>query len=534
MQFILRKFLLVAAAMTIAAASFAQTHKTLIFCSEASPAGFDPGQYTTGTDFDAAAETVFNRLVQFRRGGTSIEPALAERWKISSDGRVYTFSLRKGVQFHTTPYFKPTRDFNADDVVFTFKRMHDPQHPFRKAYPAEFPYFVDMGLDKNIESVEKVDPLTVRFVLRKVDVAFLQDLAMSFASIQSAEYAEQLLKQGKAFLINQQPVGTGPFIFRRYQKDAQIRFVGNKTYWRPSEVKVDNLVFAITVDPSTRIQKLKAGECQIMVNPRPADLPALKADRKLKVMSQAGFNLAYLAYNVQHPYLSQLAVRQALDMAINKPAILQAIYQGSGQLASNAMPPTQWSFNKKIKDEPYNVEKARQLLAKAGVPKGFELSLWAMHVQRPYNPNAKLMAEMIQSDWAKIGVVVKIVSYEWGEYIKRAKKGEHDTILIGWTGDNGDPDNWLGTLYSCEAINGNNYSNWCYAPFEKLIQQASRTTDIAERTKLYMTAQEIIKQQLPITPIAYSTVNQPMLTTVEGFKVSPFGTNAFYGVDIKQ
>lgn len=521
------------AASLAAVASAASAGGTLIYCSEGSPAGFDPGQYTTGTDFDASAETVFNRLVQFQRGSTKVEPGLAEKWSVSPDGKTYTFNLRHGVKFHTTEYFKPTRAFDADDVVFTFSRMLDKNNPFRKAYPTDFPYFSDMGMNDNIVKVEKVDPMTVRFILKTVDAAFIQNLAMSFASIQSAEYANKLLKAGKPQLINTQPIGTGPFIFKRYQKDAQIRFAGNKEYWKKGEVKLDNLIFAITTDPSVRYQKLKAGECQVAVYPRPADVAGMKANPSLHVLSQPGFNLGYLAYNVKHKSLSKLEVRQALDMAINKPAILKAVYQGAGQSATNPMPPTQWSYNKSLKDAPYDVAKAKALLAKAGYPKGLDINLWAMPVQRPYNPNAKLMAEMIQADWSKIGVHAKIVTYEWGEYIKRAKAGEHDAMLIGWTGDNGDPDNWLGTLFGCDAMNGNNFSKWCYKPFEDLIQKGKRTSNVAERTKAYMKAQVIVKQQAVLTTIAHSTVNEPMSKRVVGFKVSPFGLNSFYGVSIK-
>ena len=510
----------------------AQAAGTLVFCSEGSPAGFDPAQYTTGTDFDASAETVFNRLTQFTRGSTKVEPGLATAWTVSPNGLVYTFNLRKGVKFQTTDYFKPTRDFNADDVLFTFQRMLDKNHPFRKAYATEFPYFVDMGLDKNIAKVEKVDPYTVRFTLRKVDAAFIQDLAMSFASIQSAEYAGKLLKAGKAALINQQPVGTGPFVFKRYQKDAQIRFVGNKQYWKPGEVKVDNLIFAITTDPGVRYQKLKAGECQVAVNPRPADVATMKKDPKLNVLSQAGFNLGYVAYNVRHKPLDKLEVRQALDMAINKPAILRAVYQGQGTAATNPMPPSQWSYNKAIKSAVYDPVKAKALLAKAGMGKGFSINLWAMPVQRPYNPNAKLMAQMIQADWARIGVKANIQTYEWGEYIKRSKKGEHDAMLIGWTGDNGDPDNLLGVLLGCDAVNGNNFSKWCYKPFDDLIKKARADANVAARTKLYEQAQVVAAQQTPQSNIAHSMVNQPMRKEVSGFKVSPFGLNSFYGVGL--
>ncbi|MGH8352579.1 MAG: ABC transporter substrate-binding protein [Pseudomonas sp.] len=520
------------AAGLIASVPFAQAASNLVYCSEGSPAGFDPGQYTTGTDFDASAETVFNRLSQFERGGTAVIPGLAEKWEVSADGLSYTFHLRNGVKFHTTEYFKPSRAFNADDVLFTFQRMLDKNHPFRKAYPTEFPYFTDMGMDANITQVEKLDDHSVKFTLASVDAAFIQNLAMSFASIQSAEYADQLLKAGKAADINQKPIGTGPFVFKRYQKDAQIRFTGNKDYWVPGDVKVDNLIFSINTDASVRMQKLKAGECHITLNPRPADLKSLAADPNIRMPSQPGFNDGYIAYNVTHAPLDQLEVRQALDMAVNKQAIIDAVYQSAGQLAVNGMPPTQWSYDDSIKDPAYNPEKAKALLKAAGVKEGTELTLWAMPVQRPYNPNAKLMAEMLQNDWGKVGIKAKIVTYEWGEYLKRSKAGEHDTMLIGWSGDNGDPDNWLGTLYGCDAVDGNNFSKWCDASYDKLIKEAKRTTDQAKRTELYKQAQQILKREVPITPIAHSTVYQPMRKSVQDFKISPFALNSFYGVSV--
>jgi dipeptide transport system substrate-binding protein len=521
------------AAGLIASTPLASAASNLVFCSEGSPAGFDPGLYTTGTDFDAAAETVFNRLSQFERGGTAVIPGLAEKWDISEDGLSYTFHLRPKVKFHTTEYFTPSRDFNADDVLFTFQRMLNKDHPFRKAYPSEFPYFTDMGMDANIAKIEKLDDMTVKFSLNEVDAAFIQNLAMSFASIQSAEYADQLLKTGKAADINQKPIGTGPFVFSRYQKDAVIRFKGNKEYWQPGEVKIDNLIFAINTDASVRMQKLKAGECQVTLFPRPADLESLQQDPNLIMPEQAGFNVGYIAYNVTHPPFDKLEVRQALDMAVNKQGIIDAVYQKAGQLAVNGMPPTQWSYNDSIKDPAYDPEKAKALLKAAGVKEGTEITLWAMPVQRPYNPNAKLMAEMLQSDWAKIGIKAKIVSYEWGEYLKRAKAGEHDAMLIGWSGDNGDPDNWLGTLYGCDAVDGNNFSKWCDADYDKLVKAAKRVTDTAERTELYKQAQVILKREVPITPIAHSTVYQPMSKKVEDFKISPFALNSFYGVDVK-
>ncbi|WP_455925550.1 ABC transporter substrate-binding protein, partial [Pseudomonas putida] len=458
---------------------------------------------------------------------------LATSWDVSKDGLTYTFHLRDGVKFHTTDYFTPTRTFNADDVLFTFDRLLDPQQPFRQAYPSESPYFNDMDLNTTIKSVTKTDDHTVVFSLNHIDAAFVQNLAMSFASIQSAEYANQLLKQGKAADINQKPIGTGPFVFKRYQKDAQIRFAGNKDYWKPEDVKLDNLIFSITPDAAVRLQKLKRGECQVSGYPRPEDIEVAKQDPNLKVLSQPGFNLGFLAYNVTHKPLDQLKVRQALDMAIDKPAIIKAVYQSAGQLAQNAIPPGQWSYDPTVKDAPYNPDKARALLKEAGVKEGTSIDLWAMTVQRASNPNARMSAQMIQSDWAKVGIKANIVSYEWGEYIKRAKAGEHDVMIYGWTGDNGDPDNWLGVLYSCAAVKGSNYAKWCDPAYDKLIQQAKLSSNRDERIQLYQRAQHILKAQVPITPIANSTVFQPMRKEVQDFRISPFGLTPFYGVSLK-
>ncbi|WP_153099145.1 ABC transporter substrate-binding protein [Paraburkholderia hayleyella] len=525
-----------ATAASLFAASLAQAqipNKTLVYCSEGSPAGFDPAQYTTGTDFTANTFTVYNRLVEFERGGTKVEPGLAEKWDISADGKTYTFHLRHGVKFHTTTYFKPSREFNADDVVFSFERMLDSNNAFRRAYPTQFPYFTDMGLDKLITKVEKVDPYTIKFTLKEVNAPFIQNLAMEYASILSAEYASQLMKAGKAADINQKPIGTGPFIFRSYTKDATIRFDGNPDYWKRGEVKLSKLIFSITPDAGVRVQKLKRDECQVMSYPRPADIAPLKAEPNIAMPSQPGFNLGYLSYNVAHKPVDKLEVRQALDMAINKKAIIDSVYQGAGQPATNPMPPTQWSYDKNLKSAAYDPVKAKALLAKAGFPNGFDISLWAMPVQRAYNPNARLMAEMVQADWAKIGVRAKIVTYEWGEYIKRAHAGEDDTMLIGWTGDNGDPDNWLGTLLSCDAMNGNNFSKWCYKPFDALVQKGRETVDQAQRTKFYVDAQQIFAQQLPFSPIAHSTVYQPVSKKVIDMRIEPLGYARFDGVGLQ-
>jgi len=517
---------------TASSGSDGKAAKTLIYCSEGSPAGFDTAQYTAGTDFDASAYPIFNGIVQFKRGETEIEPGLAESWDISEDGKTYTLNLRKGVKFGKTDYFTPTRDFNADDIVFTIERLIDTGFAFNKDYPAEFPYSVGMGLPDIIDKVEKVDDHTVKITLNETNAPFLQNLAMPFAYVHSAEYAKQLQDAGNAADLNTKPVGTGPFVFTSYQKDAQIRYAKNPDYWNKDDIHIDNLVFVITKDSAVRAQKVQAGECNVSAYANPSEVDSAKKSGKANVLDDAGFNVGYLGYNTEKPDLKDVNVRRALDMAINKDAIINAVYQGSGIKATNPMPPTQWGYNEDIKDAPYDIEKAKALLAEAGA-KNLEIDLWYMPVQRPYNPNAKLMAEMIQSDWAKVGVKAKLVTYEWGEYLKRAGKGEPEAILAGWTGDNGDPDNWLGVLLSCDAIGGNNYSRWCNKDFDKLVTDARAITNQDERIDNYKQAQVIFKDQLPWTTVANSVVTVLTTPNVKDYKISPLGSIRFDGVDIE-
>jgi dipeptide transport system substrate-binding protein len=508
--------------------------KTLVFCSEGSPEGFDPGLYTSGTTFDVSARSVYNGLVEFERGTTNIQPGLAESWTISPDGLEYTFKLRKGVKFQSSGDFKPTRDFNADDVVFSFMRQKDKSNPWHQYVAgASWEYFESMSMPTLLKDVVKVDDLTVKFVLTRPEAPMMANLGMPFASIMSAEYADKLKAAGKMEQLNQAPLGTGPFKFVAYQKDAVVRFAAHEDYWGGKQ-KIDSLVFAITPDASVRYQKLKAGECHVMAYPNPADLAAMKKDPALTVMEQEGLNVGYLGYNTQQAPFDKVEVRKALNMAINKKAILEAVFQGAGKAAANPIPPTIWSYKADLKDDPYDPEGAKKMLEAAGV-KDLKMKVWAMPVARPYNPNARRMAELIQADFAKVGVTAEIVSYEWGEYLKISKDVKRDgAILLGWTGDNGDPDNFLAVLLGCDAVGNANRAQWCHKHFEDLIQKAKVVSDKAERTKLYEQAQVIFKEQAPWATIAHSVRFQPMRKEVVDFKIDPLGGHLFYGLDLKQ
>ena len=289
--------------------------KTLVYCSEASPEGFDPGLYTAArlsTRRRARSTTAWWSSSMARR---RLEPGLAESWEVSADGTEYTFKLRPGVKFQTTEFFTPTRELNADDVIFSFERQYKADNPWNKYVAgASWEYFSGMGFPDLIESITKVDDLTVKFKLKRAEAPFLANLGMDFASILSKEYADKLAADGKMELMNQQPLGTGPFTFVAYQTDAAIRYKANPDYWAGKE-KIDDLVFAITTDAAIRAQKLKAGECHIMPYPNAADVAELKKDENLTVLEQEGLNVSYLAYNTLVAPFDKAEVRKALNMA---------------------------------------------------------------------------------------------------------------------------------------------------------------------------------------------------------------------------
>jgi dipeptide transport system substrate-binding protein len=531
----MRKTLVSTLAVTALLTGFALSAeaKTLVYCSEGSPEGFDPALYTSGTTFDASSKPVYNRLVEFKRGTTEVQPGLAESWEISEDGTEYTFRLRDNAVVHSNESFTPSRPANADDVIFSFERQLDPEHPFH-AYVegASWEYFNGMSMPDLIQSIEKVDDMTVKFVLTRPEAPFLANLAMDFASILSQEYADSLAESGALSDLNQKPIGTGPFRFVAYQPDAVIRYQAHADYWDGKQ-PIDDLVFAITTDASVRQQKLIAGECHVMPYPNPADVASLQDNPDIQVMEQQGLNVGYLAYNTRMPPFDDARVRKALNMAINKEAILDAVFQGAGQIATNPIPPTMWSYNDAIEDDPYDPDAAQALLEEAGAA-GLSMKVWAMPVQRPYNPNARRMAELIQADFAEIGVDVEIISYEWGEYLDRSKDLERDgAVLLGWTGDNGDPDNFLAVLLGCDAVGGANRAQWCNEEFDGLIQQAKVGTT-EERTALYEEAQVVFKREAPWGTIAHSVVFMPMRAEVTGYVMDPLGGHWFDGVDLAE
>lgn len=467
--------------------------KNLIYCMEGSPATFNPQLASDSVSLNASSQTVFNRLVEFKKGSTEVVPSLAKSWSVSKDRKTYTFKLREDVAFHGNEFFKPTRKLNANDVVYTFKTQMDTKHPLTIP-AANYEYFKAMELDQIIADVKKVNDFTVVFELKKPEAPFLANLAMDFASILSEEYAQALVRSGKGLkTLETNPIGTGPFVFKSYQKDSAVRYMAFDQYFK-GRPKIDQLIFVVTTDSTVRLQKMKTGECHVMSEPQPQDIEAIQKTAGLKLVSTEGLNIGYVAFNTAKKPFDNLKVRTAITYALNKKSYIDAIYKGQGTVAKNPIPPTMWSYNKKIIDDEYNIEKAKKTLVEAGFPNGFETELWTLPVSRPYMPNGKKLGELMQADLAKIGIKVKLQTFDWPTYLEKSKKGEHAFIQFGWTGDNGDPDNFLNVLLGCSAVAaGSNYAHWCQPEFNALIQKAKEEPTQEKRSALYEKAQVIFK-----------------------------------------
>ncbi|MEZ4872975.1 MAG: ABC transporter substrate-binding protein [Bdellovibrionales bacterium] len=505
----------------------------LVFCSEGSPIYFNPQLAIDGATYNASSRTVYNRLVDFRLGSTETVPSLAKSWEISNNGTEYRFILRKDIEFHKTKYFTPTRNFNSEDVLFSFQRMLDSDHPYHKVNGGDYEYFDSMGMGSLIESIVAEDDHTVVFRLKRPEAPFIANLAMDFTSILSAEYATQLEKNSKKEQIDFLPIGTGPFIFNKYVKDTLIEYSVNKNYRLSPPAKYSKLIFAITPDPDIRFNKLENKECHIVGEPNPSDLGRYSKLSYAEIVRRPGMNTGYLAINTTKKPLDNVLVRRAINHALNKRKYIEKVYLSLASEAVSVLPPMVWGHSSR-KVYGYDPAKARKLLEKAGYPQGFETELWYLPVGRPYNPNGKLLAEMMKSDLAAVGIKAELVTADWAAYLDRVKKGEHMLAQLGWTGDNADPDNFLSQLLSCSAVvGGANIAHWCNENFDEMVTKARTATRIGVRARYYNEAQKIFQDEAPWVPLAHTEIFRVHLKSVKNYLLSPMGTENFHQIELK-
>jgi dipeptide transport system substrate-binding protein len=500
----------------------------LTVCTEASPDGFDIAQFTAAATADAVGATVYDQLLRYQRGSADTEPALADRVEVSPDGLQYTVHLRAGVKFQTTPWFKPTREMNADDVMFSIRRLMDPKSPWLAIAKNGFVAWASYGPGEAVKALDKLDDMTVRFTLKEPNAPFMQQLAQSnVASVYSAEYGAQLLKSGQLEKINTEPVGTGPWQLRSYQKDAVLRLAAHPGYWGGAQ-KIGTLIFAITPDASVRVQRLKAGECLVGSNLRAETIGSL-AGSKVDVLATTALMTGYIPLNTQRKFLSDKRFREALWLAFDKATFIQSVYGGRAQAAASFLPPTVWGHDASLKDR-HDPERAKALVKASGYD-GTELEI-ATRIGGSID--GKRAAELMQADWAKVGVKVRVQMVEWGEMIKRMSRGNYDISFLNWIGS-ADPDAFFTPMLTCAAQKGgNNDPQWCNPAFDDLLLQARRSNDRAQRTVLYRRAQRMVYDEVPLIPTVYPQYFTAVNRKVKGFKAGPLADLDFRGVSIDE
>jgi len=512
----------------------AAKENTLVFGRGGDSVGLDPAYETDGNSF-MVCDNVYEALVSYADESTELQPGLAESWDIAPDGKTYTFHLRKGVKFHDgTP-------FNADAVVFSIGRMMKERNvkffgnaldiPAQERTPE---YWVSMEMDDTIGAIEATDEYAVVFKLKRVEAPFLANMGMDFADIISPT---AFTANPKEFLRN--PVGTGPFKFVSWVKDDRIILEKNNDYWDKSGGPyLDKVVFRSIPENSVRFLELKAGNIHICQFPNPADVELARKDPNLQLISQPGMNIGYLSFNhTKEPWKSNIHLRKAIAHAVNRQAIVDNLYQGMGQVAKNPIPPTMWGYNEEVPGFQYDVELAKAELAEAGFPEGQglpEITLWSMPVPRPYNPDGLKIGVAMAADLAKVGINARVVSYEWGTYLKRQREQPEDMDLfqLGWTGDNGDPDNFLAVLFDGLASSSIR-TQWHNEEYHNLMLEGKQTVDQAKRAEIYKTALKLIYDEAPVISVAHSTVIWPALNNVENFKLHPTGSVRLKNVSLK-
>lgn len=523
-----------AAALTVAACSPSEQRSMLedgiLYCAEGNPEFFNPQLVTSGTTLDMTAGMLYDRLLEYSDAEQGYVPALATSWSISDDGTEYRFQLREDVEFHSTDYFTPSRSFTAEDVVFTFQRWLDPSHPYHNVSMTGYPFFAALELDTLIKDIRAVSDHEVVIRLDQPDSSFIANLATDFAVILSAEYGYQLVNQDRRARLDMFPIGTGPFQFQSFRKDVSLNYRRHPNYWQGPALS-ERVVYRIIPSDHKRMLMLLTGDCDMIPYPPARDIDDLETREDINLTSTVSPNTAFWAFNTQRPPFDDVRVRQALAHAIDRQAIINAVYFGHAELAQSILPTMSWAHFEDDEAYAYDPSAARELLEDAGYPDGFSMDIWAMPVQRAYNPNARKMAELMQADLANIGVRVNIVSFEWSTFRRRLGEGDHDSVLIGWSGDNPDPDNFFRPLLSCPAVlSGSNRARWCEPTFDALVMDAIRTSDEDERREFYHQAQQLLNDQVPLLPLVHSLRYHASKPYVHGFELRPYGSVTMHQV----
>lgn len=499
----------------------------LIFAMSADAGTLDPALETSANSL-IPANHIYEGLTRFAPGTTIPEPALATEWTASDDGLVWTFTLREGVTFHDgTP-------FNADAVVFNFERWWDPENAYHQE--GQFIYWDYMfqgvrGEDSVLAGIEKVDDMTVTLTLSRPNASLLNTLAMENFAIASPTAVEE---QGETYgTAEGMAVGTGAFMVEEWVKEDHLTLVRNDNYWDVAPT-LQRITFRIIPDTSAAFLALQAGEIDaisLWASPGADDIAVAEDDPNLQVVYNPAFNVGYLGFNHSKEWLQNENVRLAIAHAIDKQAIIDAIYPGDAEPASQFQPPSLWGYNNEIEDYPYDPELAAEFL-QAAIDEGVEIPdpaiFYVMPVSRAYYPDPQPTGELIQAQLAQIGINAEIQSPAWPDpYISDLTEDgtKHDLFMLGWVGDNGDPDNFLCVFFCGGDASFDNDGAGVPAPpneeIAQLLRDAVAEVDFETRQSMYEQANQMLHDFVVSVPVVHRTPPTLLRAEVQGYVASP-------------
>jgi len=532
----LRKFvsallavLTVSAAVLSGSARSASAATTFTFGRGADGVQLDAAVVTDGESYRVISQGC-EGLFAYDKETTNVVPALAEKYEVSKDGLTYTFTLRKGVKFHDGTAF------NAEAVKFNFDRWRLTTNPYHfkeqvfEYYEAMFGGFDDASV---IKDVTAKDESTVVFTLKAPLAPLLSNLAMTMFTINSPAAIKE---NGPDY--GTQKIGyscTGPYKFVKWEKDNETVLERYADYWGKVEGNVDTIIIRTIKDNAARFAALQKGELNGMEGVNKEDLKVIEASKDLQVIPRPAMNVFYLAFNFHVKEFQDVKVRKAISMALDRKSIVDAFYGKYGVVANTMLPPSLWGYNKDVNTSKFDVEGAKKLLAEAGFPNGLSevtladgkkspIYLYYMPVVRPYNPDGEGIAQAQAKTLAAAGIKVELKSAgDWAAYLAARSKGELVGLYqLGWTGDNGDPDNFL-CYFFCGSEKEPKPQEGFFqnVKLSESLAKAGSISDQAERAKLYMEAEKTISENTERIFIAHTQVPLIFRADVKGYVPNP-------------
>ena len=486
---------------------------TITYSLTADPRAVDPAYFDDGESAVVSCN-MYEGLYQYGKTDAKVSPCLAKDLpEISDDGLVYTIKLNEGIKFHDGT------DFNAEAVKKSIERQLEPNRNSDMPY-ASF-VFGEEEAGNGVETVEAVDDYTVKITMRAASAPFVKNLAMALASPIVAPSAIEAATDGQAIT---NPVGTGPYKFVDWTKGASVTLVANEDYWGEAP-KTKNLVFKIIAEGNTRLTSLINGECDIISSVDPASADQI-VDNGFELFSEDGMTINYMAFNTETGKCTDQEVRKAVAQAINVEEMVKSIYGEYATVANSVMPTWMAPYAKDVKQTAYDPEAAKKTLADKGIT---SLQCITYTTARPYNQKGGSdLANMIQGYLSAVGVELSITQYDWTTYKTKVQTDPYDICFYGWTGDNGDPDNFMNLL--ADTNWSMNVAHFQDDEYNALIAEGLKTPDGDARDAIYLQCEEMVAEKQPWVLISHSKNLLGYSPKVKDFYYHPTGVVFFKGV----